>query len=205
MNLVVEAALIGVGGSVIVAVVAFLSSFFTTRRQLGDAQRARVWDKQAAAYVDAVTAVRWQQERRQRQFRALARGTVLVASDAVRAEQAPVDWSELGPRLFAFASPAVLKAMQAASYAGIEARSRYQKWEESVREARAMDVDKEPHVMANLHSGHQAAKQALQAADDKDDALIEAIRVDLHGKAGAALDLLAPSAQITTAGETAEV
>jgi hypothetical protein len=114
----------------------------------------------------------------------------LADASARDAEKPPVDWAELGPRLFAFASPAVLKAFQAASGAGIQARTRYRKWEESAREVRALRVDLEPGTMAFLHSVEEATRRAVQAANDKDDALIEAIRVDLHGGQGRALRLL---------------
>jgi hypothetical protein len=44
--------------------------------------------------------------------------------------------------------------------------------------------------MEYIHAAMEAATRAVQAANDRDDALIEAIRVDLHGEAGRALQLL---------------
>ena len=72
MRPVVEAALVGVGGSVIVAVTGFLTPRSSTRRTIkagtDTAHENRVWDKQASAYVDAIAAIQHRQKGRESQF-----------------------------------------------------------------------------------------------------------------------------------------
>ena len=101
-----------------------------------------------------------------------------------------MDWNELQGRLFAYASPAVLVALKAASDAGLEARARYRDWQDMVaREVdtnlaggpgRPVDVTATPAVLAAA----QAVRPAVQAANAKDDALVEMIRADLHRRPG---------------------
>lgn len=85
-----------------------------TIRQLAAARQSRLWDKQAATYVDAITAIRWRQVRRSREL-----STVVNSGRPLAEEKPPVNWEELQGRLFAFASPEVLVALKAANDAGI--------------------------------------------------------------------------------------
>jgi hypothetical protein len=192
MSDVVEAALVGVGGSVIVAVVGFLTNYFTTRRQIAGAHQASVWEKQATTYADAITAIRYQQERRRRD--ALA-AVFKVAPDPTEPDRPPVRWTDMQGRLFAFASPAVLVAVKAASGAGNEAAARYGQWAALQAQAdniRAAGGPVLPADIAGLAPAVEALKKAVQEANAKDDAIIEAIRVDLLGERGRALHLLSP-------------
>lgn len=155
MDATLIAAIIAAGSTGIVAVAGFLTTGAVSRqtieastdntvRALDAAREEQVWQQRAAAYVDAIMAVQWQQGRRHRQLSTLSQGVPLIPESSREAEKPPVDWAELSPRLFAFASLAVLRAFQAASDAGIEARKRYRTWEDSGREARAEQADLEP-------------------------------------------------------------
>ena len=180
--------LISLAGTVVVAV----SGFGNTRRVSGEtiaaaadnAHRDRLWAAQAAAYVDTIVDVQWQQARRLRQLIYIATG------DPLPADKPPVDWNELQGRLFAYASPAVLVALKAASDAGLEARARYRNWHDMIlREVDTnlaggpgtpVDITATPAVLAAA----QAVTPAVQFANDKDDTLIEVIRADLHRRPG---------------------
>jgi hypothetical protein len=190
MSPIIAAAFIGVGGSVLVAITSFLTTRAITARQLADAHRSRVWDKQAAAYTDAIVGVQWRQGQRNRQLAVIK----MLGREPPGSTQpaSPVDWTELQGRLFAFASPQVLSALQAASEAGREAESRtthlfglitfaVEPGEQWNRETDSTD---------EIERAVEAADQAAQAANDKEDALIDAIRADLHGERGRALSVL---------------
>jgi hypothetical protein len=193
MDPITAAALIGVGGSVLVAVTSFLTTRAITARQLADARQSRIWDKQAATYTDAIAGVQWRTARRNRD---LATIKLLGRQPPDSAHgNSPVDWAELQGRLFAFASPQVLAVLKAAGGAGQEAErltthlfglitfavSPGEQWN------RATDSTNE------IERAIESADRAAQAASDKDDALIDAIRADLHGENGRALSILSSS------------
>jgi hypothetical protein len=148
-----------------------------------------IWDKQAATYTDAIVAVQWRTTRRNKE---LAMIEMLGREPPGNTPSSPVDWTELQGRLFAFASPEVLSALRAAGYAGEQAErlathlfglitftvSPGEQWN------RATDSTDE------IERAIESADCAAQAANDMDDALIDAIRADLHGEKGRALKML---------------
>ncbi len=208
MNPIIAAALIALGGSItslLGAVGVAISGYRNTKkvtektvqastgntiRALDAARGDRLWDKQATAYVDAIAGVRWQQLRRQRQLNTLDPG------DPLPADKSPVDWDELEARLLAYASPAVLLALKTASDAGRKARDLYNTWtfmaddERRSNDLRGAGIAAPARPAQILIDAAEAVRPAIQHANDKDDALIDAIRTDLHGKAGRALALL---------------
>lgn len=197
MNPVVEAALVAVGGSVIIALASFLTTRSATRRTIAasadSAREARVWDKRAAAYVDAIAGIRHRQTIRENRAQSLR--TDLLPPDL---PEAPVSWPDVEARVLAYASPAVLRAFQASSDAGRRHSAASQQrayMAEHGQEAAALRAQGAPGPAwtgMTPAEAAQAAKEALADATAKDDALIEAIRVELHGEAGRALSLLAP-------------
>src|SRR5216683_4976019 len=108
MNPAVEAAYVGVGGAVFVATVAFGTTLAVTRLQLAAARRDRIWDLRAAAYVDTINNVQYQQERRKRGLAAIPKLDVQPPATF------PVNWDHLHARLVAYASPEVLACLAAA-------------------------------------------------------------------------------------------
>ena len=176
-----------------------------TLRQLAAARQSRLWDKQAATYADAITAIRWRQERRRREL-----FTVVNSGRPLPEENPPVDWGELQGRLFAFASPEVLVALKAAGDAGILAEGFLLELGGQIR--KAIDFTVDSRLSEALHGDYDfdreadssdeiepliaKAQRAIQSANDKDDALIDVIRADLQGDEGRALGLLSPRKQI---------
>ena len=110
----------------------------------------------------------------------------------------PVIGAELEARLLAFASPAVLKALQAASAAGLKLSGLYSTWnaiagqKREASELRAQGIPQPDSAPGALREAREAVMGALREANSADDALIETIRVDLHGETGRALRLLSP-------------
>lgn len=185
MNPTIVAALIAGGATAVVAVASFLTTRSMTIRQLDAARQSRLWDKQAATYVDAITAIRWQRDRRWSEFDALKQGMLR----SLPKQEPPVDWEELQGRLTAFASPEVRAALKAASDAGNLARSSRSRLHWLMREAvdADRDFDLENDGTAEIDHVIDETRQVVRAANDRDDALIEVIRADLQGNMGGRL------------------
>lgn len=190
MNPTVVAAAIGVGGTVIVGVAGFGASIWTTRRTIANDREKRVWDRRADVYLEMLAAVRARQ---------IEKGTLqrsdeytLLFEDVAgpgwvdpaivdayysggRAE-AP-DWFELESAMRAFASQTVLKAMVESSHAN----------------ARIPPPSHAPGAAAVAAATAPAAAPATDPAESQwewlhaaarnaDDALVEAIRLELQGR-----------------------
>jgi hypothetical protein len=100
MDPVVKAAVIGFGGSGLVAVVAFLTTLLVTRMQLASARDDRLRDQRATAYFDALAAISYRSAKRD-----VATG--MNPSDQVRlyvTSHPEPEWFALEARLQAFAS-----------------------------------------------------------------------------------------------------
>lgn len=206
MDPTVTAALIG-GGAVIVsggwtALVAITTNRNTRRTNqatlkaaaentahaLDAAREERIWDKRAEAYVDALYVVRHRQERRS------------DAARTIRFDQATEDsrqewlasWKlpdEVGMemRLLAYASEQVLAAARAAGAANDKAENAYLDWKSLTDAARQSPPD------SPVHDQVIAARKAIQPAVDEatraDEALLDAIRADLHSRPSKAMVL----------------
>ena len=187
MNSTIAAALIGVGGSVMVAIAGFWTTRSITLRQLGEAHNSRIRDRQAAAYTDAITGVQSRQAKRNHDL-----FNVEQFGRPAPDENTPVDWTELQGRLFAFASPDVLVALRAAGDAGLKAEGLFAALEVLIRVAdkvgdrweRSADTTDEIERLIGR------AEQAVRVANGEDDALIDLIRESLHGTSDRALTKL---------------
>jgi hypothetical protein len=195
VNSTIVAALIAGGATAVVAVASFLTTRSMTLRQLAAARQSRLWDKQAATYADALTAIRWRQVRRRLELL-----TVVNRGRSLPEEKPPVNWEELQGRLFAFASPEVLVALKAAGDAGILAEGFLLELGGQIR--KAIDFVVDSRLSEALHGDYDfdpeadssdeikpliaKAQRAIQSANDKDDALIDVIRADLQGDEGRA-------------------
>ena len=181
MNPLVEAAWIaligvgvGVGGTVTVARIGFTSTAKAIRKQIEAERDGRIWDKQAAAYTDAIAGIIHRQKIRQGLW-----AFVLTMTEPPRPES-PVDWRELQPRLLAYASPDVLDALSAAGTAG-------QKFEQLVGLLNDYRQEVPPDAVAARPPGtdRAAIEKALAEANRLDDVLIDQIRKELHARAEA--------------------
>jgi hypothetical protein len=203
---VVAAALIGVGGSVIVAVVGFL----TTRAITGEtikansatAREGRLWDKRSAAYEAALAELASRQVRQRRVLRLIGTPDPAKAVKALQEYFATRDtpaWAEMQGRLLAYATSPVLEALEAARTAD-EAASR--SYDEVVHNRKnpkpakasaesAASISGVPIVGPAMAVAAAAleviaplvpALNAILASTRSDKALIERIRAELPGE-----------------------
>ncbi len=175
------AALIGVGGSVIVAVVGFITTRAITAKTINtasadtlrglDAARAdRLWEKQGDTYTDALRLVRNRMAVRKNQHRARQvrwdDETELRIAESIADPGLP-DIHDVLTRLMVFATQAVSDAAQASWNADDEYRAALGKWR-------------------NTPPGSQAQTDwdeldaAIVSANDIDDRLLDVVRADLH-------------------------
>jgi hypothetical protein len=203
MDPTIAAALIGVGGVVIVAVAGYWTTIRTMQMNLAEAKAGRLWESRATAYVDALAAVHYRQVKREydtRSYRLDGDGEAR-AKAYLDAYKAPA-WYELEARLQAFASQPVVTATQAGAKAHMAAAAAYQAWHTAAgqtgagNEARrqGIPVPSLPGEASGNVALHQAQVEARKAADNADDALVELIREELQGR-GRPLDDFGPSLQ----------
>jgi hypothetical protein len=182
MNPIVEAAwiaggvgLIGLGGTVAVAIAGFRNTRTSTeqtieagtantKRALDAAREERFWEKQAAAYEASLAAVRYRAATRADQLRMfrMDEHTEKKALESLEAHEPP-GWFEIIGRLLAYASDDVLTAYQAAEDADREVINRYLTW-------RALGEQGE------------AIHEALKAAQEADEVLTKLIRSELRNR-----------------------
>lgn len=179
MSPVIAAALIGVGGAVIVAVAGFLTTRTITIQTINAAATAaregRLWDKRAAAYESALIELAQRQARRERFQRLQDAGDTAVAQKALADYFATRDtpaWAAAEGRLLAYSSNEVRDALEAARRAG-----------EAVSEAeeRAEEAKKTPGQVSPA-TQHEEYMQLLHAIFDtaaSDAFLIRVIQFEL--------------------------
>jgi hypothetical protein len=110
MDPAVQAALIGVGGSVIVAVVAFVTTWSVTRRTLRADRDERIWDKESATYELALSELlRLQIVRMKGQF---SQGRPDLMAEYLAQRDSP-DWVKTQGMLLAYAPQEVHDALDA--------------------------------------------------------------------------------------------
>jgi hypothetical protein len=166
--------LVGITGTVVVARIGFRSTTRSIGDQIEADRRSRIWEKQAATYADAVTAIL----HRQRSRRLTWRGMMIKEDPDLIAE--PVDWPVLEGRVAAFGSPTVKAAFEKSGRANSEFTMK------------ARLYRKAPEDKQDLGPVQRTSK----TASDLDDALIDLIRVELHAgpsqKPEPVLPLIAP-------------
>jgi len=209
---VLAAALIGVGGSVIVAVVGFL----TTRAITGEtikansatAREGRLWDKRSAAYEAALAELASRQVRQQRVLRLITTSPdTLKAVEALQEYFASRDtpaWAEMQGRLLAYATNPVLEALEAARTADEAASRSYDEFVENREKPKPAKPTTEPGesivsdpvfgsatvaaalgAMAGGVLGHFVPTlEAIRVSTTSDRVLIERIRAELQGLPG---------------------
>jgi hypothetical protein len=94
------------------------------KAQIEADQSNRVWEKQAAAYTDAIEGIFHRQRTRQAELRSR-----IDHSETTPRTSAPVDWPALEAQLIAYSSPAVLDAFRAAAAAGSKFDEKIKIWD----------------------------------------------------------------------------
>ena len=152
-----------------------------TAHALDAAREERIWDKRAEAYVDALYVVRHRQERRSDAARTI---NFQLATEKNRQEwlaswKLP-DETAMEMRLLAYASEPVLAASRATEVANRSAETAYLDW------GTLSDLARQSPPDSPVHDESIAARKAMQSAVDEatkaDEALLYAIRADLHSR-----------------------
>jgi hypothetical protein len=177
MNPLIEAALIGGGVSAIVAVVAFLTTRSTTRMQIESDRANRVWDQQAATYVDAIVAIRRRQKIRQGMW------LFVVTGSEPEPPPASIDWAMLDARVIGYATNPVIEAFETAGNAGKAFEDKVRAWHEHTEMVSSGGIPGASPQQPG--TDRDSILKALKEANRLDDVLIDTIRDDLHARAGA--------------------
>lgn len=173
MSPVVAAALVGVGGSVVVAVVGFLTTRSITGRTINAtvtvAREGRLWDKRAAAYEAALTELAQRGVKRERVLGPV--GDTQGKAEALAEYFSSQDlsaWFAAEGKLLAYSSQDVWHALEDARQADRAASERFR------QDSLPMEPGTEwkPELMKTI--------SAVQASAQSDRALIELIRAELQ-------------------------
>lgn len=194
----IVAALIGAGATIIsVSATAFVAvrAYHTTRttnaetiqagventvRVLDGARDDRIWDKRAEAYVDALRFLH--RTRTEREEMAHTGRYVQEAEQQLedwRAGMLTPQWREIQSRLLAYASQPVLDALQASEQAIGRFREAFQNWKWARDNA---GTDEEAPTEADVRAVEDRIRPAMEEASRRDEALLEAIRAELHSR-----------------------
>jgi hypothetical protein len=152
-----------------------------TALALDAAREDRIWDKRADAYVDALYVIRHRQERRGDRTRTIRfdKATEDRRQEWLASFKLP-DEISMEMRLLAYASESVLAATRAAGEANAKAESAYLYWKGLIQESQLSAPD------APIRDQATAARKAMQPAVDEatraDEALLDAVRSDLHSR-----------------------
>jgi hypothetical protein len=177
MNSTVLAATIGVSGTVIVGVAGFGAAIWNNRKTLAHARETRLWDQRVSVYVDALAAIHYRQLLRAYDTLAFDPPDQEAASrlEALMAEYNLPDGQQLQARLIAFATEAIVTAMDASLEAHNRAMSYRKVWADAMMRAGPLDAASK-HAAGSVTDADSAALAAETAA-------AELIRLGLQGGA----------------------
>jgi hypothetical protein len=152
-----------------------------TARALDAAREDRIWDKRADAYTDVLYVVRNRQERRNDATRTirLDQETEDRRKEWLASLKLP-DEVSVEMRLLAYASDPVLAAARIVGKANADVENAYLDWVSLSGEARSAGPDAPSGE--RVIEAHQALQAAVAKSDGADDALLDAIRADLHSR-----------------------
>lgn len=149
------------------------------KAQIEADRNSRIWEKQAAAYADAIEGIFHRQGIRRVQFQGM-----IARTDPPPQKPAPVNWSALEARLIAFSPQVVIKAFQDAGAAGFAFEDQLNIWR-TQREELRQQLGVLPGQTVSVPINRAAVEEVLREANRLDDLLMDTIRKELH--AGAAV------------------
>jgi hypothetical protein len=149
-----------------------------TMRALDAAHQAQRWEKQANAYIEAITLIKRRQQERQHMLSPLRYDD--ATEEKIRnsyADPSVWDWAKAWAELTAYASQPILEAMHAVEEAAVQVNDRVEQWKALTDQARSAVPASPPgeQVMA----AHGEVEAAVKAADDTEARLVALIRADL--------------------------
>lgn len=146
-----------------------------TAAQIEADRRNRLGEKQAAAYIDGIKAIRHQQTIRASQVR-----NIITGSDPLTTAP-PADGADSEAQMIAYGSPAVIGKLRARVAAGTQFVNSWR------------ILDQMPPGAARVDMAEQARREA-GVADGLDDELLDTIRAELHAGTDRAPDPPVPLA-----------
>jgi hypothetical protein len=150
-----------------------------TIRVLNGARNDRIWDKRAEAYVDALRYLhRTQAERTDMAHTGRYVNEAERQLEEWRAGMLTAEWRDIQARLLAFASDPVFDALQEAEKAIGWFREKFQNWKwmrDNVGDPSGPDA-------SDVSREQEAIRAAMEEASRRDEALLEAIRAELHSR-----------------------
>jgi hypothetical protein len=167
MHPIEAAALIGVGGSVIVAVVAYIATTLATRWTLAAERERRIWEKKSAAYELTLGELLNRQVKR---FKAQRGDPDMEMVKAYLAARESPGWIQAEAMLVAYAPQPVIDALEDSRLAYIQAARGTDRLQESKGSVSSPD------------EGLAAFRELMEAvveADKKDQALANTVRREL--------------------------
>jgi hypothetical protein len=187
MDPVVQAALIGVGGSVIVAVVAFITTWIVTGRTVRADREHRVLDRELATYELALSELmRMQTARMSGQFSQKRPEPDFVADYFALRESA--SWIKAQGLLLAYAPQVVHDALEESLVCAVKAAQILDQLKALKSPDGDEDADTRERRREKVFVLFDSLLDAVRDADVKDQALANAIRAQL-GKAPVMLAL----------------
>ncbi len=174
------AAVIGVGGTVTVAVAGFWTAARNAGKTIAEAHDSRVWDQCAVIYVEVL---RWMNHQRQKRDLE-TRVTPWDEAEKRREEellsqyQSPA-WPELESRLQAFASEAVFRAVQESAREHDYTMLRFRVWQHADEAVRTIGGEQ---MRQARRTDFESLWRAQQRANAADDAAVRLIRAELRGR-----------------------
>jgi hypothetical protein len=173
--------LVGVTGTAIVARLGFrntrdatnvttAATMATVEAQIEADRQSRIWEKRADIYTDFLATIKRRQESRRNAMQGMING-----SEPQRLP-APLDVALLEARLLAYASAEVIAAANRAGNAAQDFEHVITEWRETIE----VVTKARPSTVAI--EARQAASIALQEADQRDEAVTELIRAELHAE-----------------------
>ncbi len=198
MNTTTAVLLIGVGGTVVLAVTALLTTRAIAARTIEaassgllrmlDASREdRLWQRKADAYTTAIRLLQHRLVARESANRIFAydEDSERRTAELLGAFAGPEEL-EVSASLLTYASPVVFAALQACFEANENFGRLVRAWESLARQSRGAAqavLEGRPVTAAGeILEAREAAQAALEKAKASDTELIEAIRADLHAR-----------------------
>lgn len=185
MNPTVAAAIVGVGGTVIVGVAGFSAGIWGTRQTIAQARESRVWDKRAAAYEAALTEIVNRATKRQRWLRSSSQTWTAKNLAETLASQEKPEWSGAESRVLAYSSQQVLMALEAARSADDAVSQAFDRVGERLAAG-------EPQVAAGTLAWEtlrdqvfpllELVRAAANESVSRDEELIGLMQIELQGK-----------------------
>jgi hypothetical protein len=172
---------IGVGGAVIVAVTAFVSTKKSTDATIQAERGRRLWEKRAAAYESTLRALL---QRKLERNAALRAGWVAKETqqrlEAVLDKYSPQRWLDVQTAILAYATDWVVAAVDASTEADRKVREANERWKNLQSQHLHATPNQKEGLVGVIGEARAETQAALDVCFERDNALIDLIRKELR-------------------------